>query len=142
MDSVSEKTVYLEDLEVKETKNVDDSHEDENDKEKSPTTVTETLVEVTEAVSKPVNMKRQRTLMEMVPAGSAKAKDTPNKKAKLTKTALQASILNDQDPVKAINTGIQPLNSIPFSLQAFKDSLSEEEKNLLALECECMGKSW
>ncbi|KAI0649340.1 uracil-DNA glycosylase [Trametes meyenii] len=34
------------------------------------------------------------------------------------------------------------LNSIPFSLSTFQDSLSDEEKKLLALECQTMGKSW
>ncbi|KAH9856542.1 uracil-DNA glycosylase [Lenzites betulinus] len=34
------------------------------------------------------------------------------------------------------------LNSIPFSLSEFQNSLSAEEKELLALECQTMGKSW
>ncbi|KAF8742663.1 hypothetical protein AX14_002895 [Amanita brunnescens Koide BX004] len=34
------------------------------------------------------------------------------------------------------------LNAIPFSLSAFQESLSEEEKQLLALECDTLGKSW
>ncbi|KII89751.1 hypothetical protein PLICRDRAFT_108541 [Plicaturopsis crispa FD-325 SS-3] len=38
--------------------------------------------------------------------------------------------------------GTQRLNSIPFSLSAFQDSLSQEERNLLALECDVMGKVW
>ena len=38
--------------------------------------------------------------------------------------------------------GLQPLDSIPFSLASFKESLTEEEKRLLDLECETMGKSW
>ncbi|TDL25619.1 uracil-DNA glycosylase [Rickenella mellea] len=37
---------------------------------------------------------------------------------------------------------LQPLNSVPFSLSAFQESLSEEHRNLLRLECETMGKSW
>ncbi|KZO96786.1 uracil-DNA glycosylase [Calocera viscosa TUFC12733] len=34
------------------------------------------------------------------------------------------------------------LNSIPFSLNAYKAGLSAEEKEYLALECETMGMSW
>ncbi|KAH9902866.1 uracil-DNA glycosylase [Cubamyces lactineus] len=34
------------------------------------------------------------------------------------------------------------LNSIPFSLSEFQSSMSDEEKELLALECQTMGMSW
>ena len=34
------------------------------------------------------------------------------------------------------------LNSIPLNLDAFRASLSEEARKLLALEMETMGKSW
>jgi uracil-DNA glycosylase len=34
------------------------------------------------------------------------------------------------------------LNSIPFSMSGFQNSLGEEHRNLLKLECEVMGKSW
>ncbi|EDR08433.1 uncharacterized protein LACBIDRAFT_249888 [Laccaria bicolor S238N-H82] len=40
------------------------------------------------------------------------------------------------------SSGIQRLNSIPFSLSAFQESLSDNERKLLQLECEMMGKSW
>ncbi|KZS92509.1 uracil-DNA glycosylase [Sistotremastrum niveocremeum HHB9708] len=33
-------------------------------------------------------------------------------------------------------------NSIPFSLSAFRESLTEDQKRLLALECDTIGKSW
>lgn len=46
-------------------------------------------------------------------------------------------------PGRSINTQQQPkLNSIPFSLSAYQGSLSEGEKDLLRLECECIGLSW
>jgi len=38
--------------------------------------------------------------------------------------------------------GQQPLNSIPFSLSEYVASLTEDQKRLLKLECETMGKSW
>ncbi|KAL0577652.1 uracil DNA glycosylase [Marasmius crinis-equi] len=39
-------------------------------------------------------------------------------------------------------TGPQKLNSIPFSMKSFQESLNEDHRNLLALECQVMGKSW
>ncbi|TEB34698.1 uracil-DNA glycosylase [Coprinellus micaceus] len=46
-------------------------------------------------------------------------------------------------PGRSINTQQRPkLNSIPFSLSAYQGSLSEGEKDLLRLECECIGLSW
>jgi len=36
----------------------------------------------------------------------------------------------------------QALNSIPFSLSEYIDSLTDDQKRLLKLECETMGKSW
>ncbi|TBU49769.1 uracil-DNA glycosylase [Dichomitus squalens] len=44
--------------------------------------------------------------------------------------------------LKKSKTDNPSLNSIPFSLKEYQDTLSEEEKSLLALECETMGKSW
>jgi uracil-DNA glycosylase len=36
----------------------------------------------------------------------------------------------------------QRLNAIPFSLAQYQESLSADQRNLLALECAYMGKSW
>jgi len=68
------------------------------------------------------SVKRQRTLMDMFGPS-----DVSTKKPKLAQSAGSSS---------------QALNSIPFSMSAFQDSLTEEGKNLLSLECETMGKSW
>ena len=38
--------------------------------------------------------------------------------------------------------GKTALNSIPFSLTAFVDSLDEEQRALLQLECQTMQKAW
>jgi uracil-DNA glycosylase len=63
------------------------------------------------------SLKRQRTLVDMfIPSA---------KKSKLGQSS-----------------GSQTLNSIPFSLSEYINSLTEEEQSLLGLECECMGKSW
>ena len=46
-------------------------------------------------------------------------------------------------PAMSVNSQQRPkLNSIPFSLSAYQNSLSEGEKDLLRLECECIGLSW
>jgi len=42
----------------------------------------------------------------------------------------------------SLTSSLQSLNSIPFSISAFQESLDEEQRNLLKLECEVMGKSW
>ncbi|XP_006459295.1 hypothetical protein AGABI2DRAFT_218352 [Agaricus bisporus var. bisporus H97] len=39
-------------------------------------------------------------------------------------------------------SGLRKLNSIPFSLSEFINSLDEDKRQLLRLECEVMGKSW
>lgn len=68
--------------------------------------------------------KRQMTLKDMLPSGSTTPKTPVAKKAR---TALSAN---------------PSLNSIPFSLSDFQSTFSDEEKKLLALECQTMGKSW
>ncbi|KIP08062.1 hypothetical protein PHLGIDRAFT_29787 [Phlebiopsis gigantea 11061_1 CR5-6] len=42
----------------------------------------------------------------------------------------------------AASGGPRTLNAIPFSLAEYVASLSDDEKRLLALECDTMGKSW
>ncbi|KAI0749486.1 uracil-DNA glycosylase [Daedaleopsis nitida] len=43
---------------------------------------------------------------------------------------------------KIAKTDTPILNSIPFSLSEYQKKFSEEEKQLLELECETMGRSW
>ncbi|KAI5122533.1 hypothetical protein M0805_005260 [Coniferiporia weirii] len=129
---VSEKVVYLEDLEVKTTVKTEG-----DDKKSASVSTTKTVTTTTTTMTG----KRQRTLMEVM-SGGAKAKDSGQalKKAKLTSTGdVEAP---SPSPPKPTTFGLQPLNSIPFSMQAFKDSLTEEQKGLLELECVTMGKSW
>lgn len=68
-------------------------------------------------------LKRQRTLVDMFGGSSAK-------RAKVDGTST------------AVVPKIQTLNSIPFNLNAFVNSLTEEQRDLLRLEIETMGKSW
>lgn len=70
------------------------------------------------AVSNP--LKRQRTLVDMFSGSSAK------------KTKVDGSSVSKS----------QTLNSIPFNLNDFINSLTEEQRGLLGLEIETMGKSW
>lgn len=68
-----------------------------------------------------------------------------------SKTAFQGGVkrLKTESGAAAVSTPIQSgsqqlpkLNSIPFSLSAFQSSLTEEQKDLLLLECESIGLSW
>jgi uracil-DNA glycosylase len=80
----------------------------------------------TPAKAPAVGEKRQRTLEGMF-GGAA------TKKPKLERPAAAAG------SKRAPGT---TLNSIPFSMSEFEASLSDEEKELLQLECATIGKSW
>lgn len=86
-------------------------------------------------------IKRQRTLGEMFSGaqGEKNAKSTPLKGLKPSGGSTP-SIASDSARPKV--SGFVKLNSIPFSMTAYIESLSDEEKRLLRLECEVMGKSW
>lgn len=132
----TEKAVYLEDIEVRKP--------DEKDKIKNGENASATVAVTKEKSSTAVTGKRQRTLMEM--SGKAKMKVLPAvKKQKIEGNNSSSGALEgapSSSPPKTLTFGLQPLNSIPFSMQAFKDSLSDDQKGLLLLECETMGKSW
>jgi uracil-DNA glycosylase len=88
------------------------------------------------------NGKRQRTLFDMLGSAPSKGSNAPSKKPKLT-----ASGSSGYDKLSAVSSsgassGLQPLNSIPFSSSEYVDSLTGDQKRLLKLECETMGKSW
>ena len=89
------------------------------------------------------NGKRQRTLFDMLGSAPSQGSITPSKKPKLT-----ASGSSGNDKVSAAvsssggSSGLQTLNSIPFSSSEYVDSLTGDQKRLLKLECETMGKSW
>jgi len=72
----------------------------------------------------PNPLKRQRTLMDMFGGSSAKKIKVGGSTA--------ASVVSKT----------QTLNSIPFNLNDFINSLTEEQRDLLGLEIETMGKSW
>lgn len=132
--STEQKIVYYEDVEVSAIRVKSDGTKE--------TSVTSKSVSKSNSSSTSAPLKRQRTLMEMIPGASKEPKTTgqPAKKAKLSTAA--SSDGPSSSLAKAVTFGLQPLNFIPFSMKEFKDSLTEEQCNLLLLECETMGKSW
>lgn len=132
--STEQKIVYYEDVEVSAIRAKSDVSKE--------TSVTSKSVSKSNSSSTSAPLKRQRTLMEMIPGASKEPKTTgqPAKKAKLSISA--SSDGPSSSPAKAVTFGLQPLNFIPFSMKEFKDSLTEEQRTLLLLECETMGKSW
>lgn len=89
------------------------------------------------------NGKRQRTLFDMLGSAPSQGSNTSSKKPKLTASGSSGN----HDKLSAVSSpggssGLQPLNSIPFSSSEYIDSLTGDQKRLLKLECETMGKSW
>ncbi|KAJ4480081.1 uracil-DNA glycosylase-like protein [Lentinula aciculospora] len=81
-----------------------------------------------------------QTLVDMFSASNAQ----PSSK-RLKTTSSVSSLDSSHSPSRSTNAtifGIQKLNSIPFSMKAFQESLNEEQAKLLRLECAVMGKSW
>jgi uracil-DNA glycosylase len=93
-------------------------------------------------------VKRQASLVEMFGGDtkkSAEDKDErPVKKLKSSSEKNMFSTLSTSSTNTSQSAGetLKRLNSIPFSLSQFQASLSEENKELLRLECEVMGLSW
>ncbi|CAL1716841.1 unnamed protein product [Somion occarium] len=140
--SDKEGPVYLEDLEIPK-----DTPKDPVEKENSQSSVDSTQSEnvtVTVEKAKPAaaikGTKRQRTLMDMFTPAPA-AQNT--KKLKLDRSGSSSSLTARTAATGSGQAnGMQSLNSIPFSLSSYQNSLSDEERQLLTLECETMGKSW
>jgi uracil-DNA glycosylase len=92
----------------------------------------------------PAPVKRQRTLGETFFGAQGKKKSSPLKGLKPSggSTSSIASDSSTRPKASESASGLVKLNSIPFSMTAYLESLSDEEKRLLQLECEVMGKSW
>ena len=123
-------TVFLEDIETKSstrTSKPDASGSGTKPKQQTSTTT----------------LKRQRTLMDnsffAPPAKKDGTAEPALKKPKLAANASSSSVTSS--PTKTAS-GVQTLNSIPFSVSAFIESLTDEQKRLLRLEIECMNKTW
>jgi uracil-DNA glycosylase len=132
MDSTA---VYLEDVLVAKA-----SQQEQDEKESTSASSTSTPSNSQKAAT--TSAKRQRTLVDMFAGGGSKKPSEPvAKKARISDSEPTTSIkVTGSAPTKA--SGFQKLNSIPFSMSAYRESLTEEQKELLALECDVMGKSW
>ncbi|TFK72968.1 uracil-DNA glycosylase [Pluteus cervinus] len=92
-------------------------------------------------------LKRQRSTEGLSPA-LPDATNLPEHTAKKLRAEAPVAKKPIAAPGTFFKSGPQPesklqsLNSIPFSMAAFRDALTEEEKSLLCLECDTMGRSW
>jgi hypothetical protein len=105
-----------------------------------------TKPKVAPSTASTTNGKRQRTLFDMLGSTPKQGPNTPSKKPKFTASGSSAG---NEKPSAVSSSGggsstggLQTLNSIPFSSSEYFDSLTGDQKRLLTLECETMGKSW
>ncbi|KAK0204708.1 uracil-DNA glycosylase-like protein [Desarmillaria ectypa] len=129
-ESTHESTVYLEDLDIPHV-----------DKEGKPTATS--VVSGTTTTAAFTSVKRQRTLMDMFANSQGKNASEPSaKKLKLSPASSTRQGASSISGTVVKGFGAQRLNSIPFSMSAFQESMTDEQRDLLRLECEAMGKSW
>lgn len=83
-------------------------------------------------------VKRQRTLMDMLAKPNGKSAEPVAKKLKLS----TSSSSSGSTKIAVSGVSVQRLNAIPFSLSQYIESIPEDHRHLLKLECDCMGKSW
>lgn len=124
-----EDTVYLGDVQVKR---VATQEEPSSSQEK-----------VNGTASAVTGVKRQLSLADMFSGsrGKGTSGESSSKKLKLSASSNSLASSKSSDGFKI--SGVQPkLNSIPFSVSSFQETLTEEQMKLLRLECESMGKSW
>jgi len=122
----SEQEVYYEDLIgplTKPERSATDPKVKETEVKATPASVSAPDKVPAQENAVPNPLKRQRTLVDMFSSSSAK------------KTKVGGSSA-------AVVSKAQTLNSIPFNLDGFINSLTEEQRDLLGLEIETMGKSW
>ncbi|KAJ3927842.1 MAG: uracil-DNA glycosylase-like protein [Lentinula lateritia] len=134
--SAEEEVVYFEDVDRRS--NTAESRSVAVDKTEVAPSVS---IQVTASKPAATAVKRQRTLVDMFSTSNSQ----PNSKRLKTSSSSSVSSLEfNHSPSRSSTTvfGIQKLNSIPFSLKSFQDSLNEEQARLLRLECAVMGKSW
>lgn len=136
MEATEEKIVYLEDVQpVKAAKKDTDSTADASKKGDSAAGASKT--------STTTGVKRQRTLNDMFGSqGSSSGSAVKKLKPSGSFSAPGASGTKPTRTAAVKSFGLQRLNSIPFSMAEFQQSLTLEQRNLLRLECEVMGKSW
>ncbi|KAI0032528.1 uracil-DNA glycosylase-like protein [Vararia minispora EC-137] len=144
------RVVYYEDLTAVKTSDKKDENASIAMPDASGTATSVTVQTKGTAVAGPsaTGIKRQRTLMDMFTAPALARPEEPEAK-KLRVNGSTDSLSNSSSSSPATNLkpaaagfGLQPLNSIPYSPSAFTASLTDDQKRLLRLEIETMGKSW
>lgn len=93
--------------------------------------------------------KRQLNLLDMLGGSTGQTYTAKRQRTTSNASASSASSSTSTEgggagiprPPRIVN-GLRPFNAIPFNMDAYKTSLSDEEKQLLALECETMGRTW
>jgi len=129
-DTQEESVVYLQDIESQVSI---PSTQSQSDPSVASTTSSQTSTSSKAALA--VGNKRQRTLMDMFSGSQPDTASTPM--AKKLKLSVSEPALSVQGKTSSLR-----LNAIPFSLSQYQESLSTDERRLLALECAYMGKSW
>ncbi|KAG9119881.1 hypothetical protein FRC07_004878, partial [Ceratobasidium sp. 392] len=92
--------------------------------------------------------KRQRSIAEMF--GGGKAKGGAAKKARASSPAGGRSSSpagpdeagSSKAPARRTVNGVTLLKYVPFSMNEFQGSLTDRQRELLALECDTLGLSW
>ncbi|KAG9075137.1 hypothetical protein FS749_013221, partial [Ceratobasidium sp. UAMH 11750] len=84
--------------------------------------------------------KRQRSIAEMF--GGGKGKGEASKKARASSPDAPDEASSSKTPARRTVNGVLLLKYVPFSLSEFQASLTERQRELLALECDTLGKSW
>lgn len=133
--------VYLEDLETPTSSQATEAAGDKPAKVVASKTTTKVSKSASsDAKNSKASTKRQASLMDMFSGAGAQS---IAKKRKIEKSSVSTTEETVSPPATlAPPKPGQTLNSIPFSLSAYVQSLSEDQRRLLALECDTMGKSW
>ncbi|KAG6844967.1 hypothetical protein H0H87_002081 [Tephrocybe sp. NHM501043] len=135
-------TVYLEDIEITTRALPSRVAPTKDDEAPSSPVPPSTLTIATPSFQASGAIKRQRTLMDMLSGSQGK---TVSREPSMKKLKLTASGVSTSSSLKSSGSqvfGLAKLNSIPFSMSTYQESLTEDQKGLLRLECEVMGKSW
>lgn len=126
----SQPTIYLEDIDPSSKSTSKRERPNDDPQAGDSSTIT------------PAPVKRQRTLQETFFGAQGKRKISPLKGLKPSGGSASSIASDNTTQPKASTSGLVKLNSIPFSMTTYLESLSDEEKRLLQLECEVIGKSW
>ncbi|KAM5538470.1 hypothetical protein V8D89_007803 [Ganoderma adspersum] len=131
-DTSVKRVVYLEDLETKPSKSTATKENvsvtvTQETSDGATVTDTNASTTVTEKKTTTGATKRQKAITDMFSKKSSSSSSSSSRSGPIQKKA---------------RTDTPSLNSIPFSLKEYQDLLSEEERTLLTLECETLGKSW